>query len=746
MASLEDGFLYCPDERVPFADFGRINTYRLNSKSECDIIGYPQCDNSTCYYSNYPTCVNNNCKTSSVICSSQYSDIKGRKDAFQCDDNRLILLSQFCDEVVDCTDGSDEIKNEPGFKCNNCVLPQSNLYDGVAHCEDKSDLCLVNNSCFECLDKQLLISSKQVCDGRDDCYDMSDECLCEKYFDSKKCLDRFDTRKFKCFDSDSLSPLYSTGRSIYSSNKDISKTTKSSFIRCKNRLTASSNFIRAALCDGRPECMSYIDECSCPHPPRFCNDSCHTLYQMGDRYCDGVEDPAWRFINDTACPKGFDEKWCPKRFKCKANGKVSIDVLQVCDGIEDCDDQSDENDCPSTSKSSNLFSSETEMIANPVIKSAFWIIGFIVLIGNAYVMYSTSTFLRTARNITSLRFQHVIILNISIADFIMGVYLLTIAAYSVAYSGIYGVLDVQWRSSLSCSIIGNLAVISSEASCLLMVVLTAFRLVTIAKSIESLNLSILPWKVAVAATWLVSFFLSFFPIFRLRSQYFVHSFSFSNKFQNGTWTADKLKQFACTLAGLTNTEISDSGNEYKSMQNYLTNNLSAINASVNFFGYYGETSVCLPRFYVAHGDNSWEYTMFLITFNFLSFLFIAGSYLFIYKFSSKSSANFGKNRSAKQTAKMQKRIARIIATDFCCWIPICIMAYVRFSGVEFSVIAYQITAVLLLPINSALNPFLFSSLPDKLIKFCPRKCKDGNDRSSYTTGVAMAKTKHKNSK
>ena len=50
--------------------------------------------------------------------------------------------------------------------------------------------------------------------------------------------------------------------------------------------------------------------------------------------------------------------------------------------------------------------------------------------------------------------------------------------------------------------------------------------------------------------------------------------------------------------------------------------------SINLFGYYGETSVCMPRFYVTYGSSSWKYTLSIITLNFLSFLFIAVGYFF----------------------------------------------------------------------------------------------------------------------
>ena len=703
-----DGFIRCSDERILVRNKTRINIHRLHSVSECNDIGFPGCDNTTCYHTNFSTCVDDNCYKSHVLCTS-FCDQDLCRGVFQCSDNRTIFLSQYCDGIVDCFDGSDEMTNQPGFKCNGCVLPQSNLYDDVAHCDNSIDLHS-NERFFECFDNRLLILSEQVCDGVGDCYDTSDECLCDAYFDTDMCTNMFKDKSFQCFDNDNRNLWHSLLNDFASA---FAGGSRSGFVTCRTKFNES---IFAIPCDGRPECRDFRDECQCSNPPKFCNDSCRSYFLMGDRYCDGVEDPAWQYINNSDCPRGFDELFCPKRFNCNATGKLSIDVLSVCDGKPDCNDNSDENNCPTATNTLGIFSSDTEMIANLGIKSAFWIMGILVMVGNSYVIIKTISFLKTKQTLKDINFQRFIVLNISIADFVMGIYLITIASFDAAFSGFYGNVDREWRSSLKCSVIGSLAIISSESSCFLMVVLTSFRLKNITNAVESLNASSRPWMICIIAAWLFSFFLGIAPMFPHTSQYFLHSFSYSSPFQNDTWHRTDLEQFACRLSALSNKTIKFTGNKFQSVETFVAGSFPN-NASVKLFGYYGETSVCMPRFYVAYGESSWEFTLAIITINFLCFVFIAVSYFIIYKHSTSSSANLGTNRPNNQAATMQKRIARIIATDFCCWIPICVMTYVRL-GVEFSDIAYQISAVLLLPINSAMNPILFSSLFDKLIDLC----------------------------
>ena len=215
------------------------------------------------------------------LCSSfcPFTDQKACSLVFQCSDGSLFLASQFCNDVSDCPDNSDEIRNQPGFKCTqktagDCVLPQPNLYDNVSH-------CLNPGSCFRCLDQTLMISFDQVCDGVIDCYDMSDECLCFNNINTIQCNDIF---AFNQTLSPTICKVNSLTNNInpyfYQNNPVLIHSLLPSFYpdAFQSFLNSSTgndddNFVNLALCDtkrgrttailcdGRPECKDMSDEC-----------------------------------------------------------------------------------------------------------------------------------------------------------------------------------------------------------------------------------------------------------------------------------------------------------------------------------------------------------------------------------------------------------------------------------------------------------------------------------------------------
>ena len=76
--------------------FGRVNILMFKSISECDNIRYPTCDNSTCHNASVSNCVGLNCSTPRILCTSHCEEKEYCEGVFQCADDQLILLSQFC--------------------------------------------------------------------------------------------------------------------------------------------------------------------------------------------------------------------------------------------------------------------------------------------------------------------------------------------------------------------------------------------------------------------------------------------------------------------------------------------------------------------------------------------------------------------------------------------------------------------------------------------------------------------------
>ena len=76
--------------------------------------------------------------------------------------------------------------------------------------------------------------------------------------------------------------------------------------------------------------------------------------------------------------------------------------------------------------------------------------------------------------------NHVLILNLALADFIMGVYLFGLCSMDAKLSGIYCIKSDEWLHGFTCQLLGALVCLSSQASVLTLVLLTIIRVSTLA--------------------------------------------------------------------------------------------------------------------------------------------------------------------------------------------------------------------------------------------------------------------------
>ena len=70
------------------------------------------------------------------------------------------------------------------------------------------------------------------------------------------------------------------------------------------------------------------------------------------------------------------------------------------------------------------------------------------------------------------------------------------------------------------------------------------------------------------------------------------------------------------------------------------------------------------------------------------------------------------------------RVSMIVATDIACWLPIIMFTYASYFGVEIPDIVIPLSFIVLLPINSFVNPFLYSKIEVLLydmFKYCVQK-------------------------
>nr|XP_026689954.1 uncharacterized protein LOC100175554 isoform X1 [Ciona intestinalis] len=628
----------------------------------------------------------------------------------------FISKKQICDGNFDCPDLSDEClcqnQNTSNICANLCFGPST--VRGHCPCPPYSVPCLLSNDTNKEYEEQEIncIDSLKFCDGVLDCPNGADELYCGP--------------------GSERSERYYSHQCTRSQPKNIWAP------------------IEATACDGKPECIDMEDECldSCGEKPYFCSKmgptglfTCSEQYTLPGRLiCDGHKN----------CSKsGEDEIGCTNRFICKnETAKVySVRKSQVCDFVADCEDQSDEADChashfyceggkpffvdkrymfdgkrdcedgsdecPKDSFKGSVFSSAENMIESRFLQVMVWVMGILAIGGNAAVIVHTISLLcyHARRKLTKVAVVYsCLVLNLSIADLLMGVFLIALGIRSASTSGNYCLIDHSWRSGTPCSVLGTLAVLSSEVSLLTLAILSSYRMFCVIWPIQSRTLQV-HFSIGLAvSTWIFAGTIAFIPLSKMFQEYFVTQTMLSTNPYFFTELVDKpaFTTFSKILLSYKNdtSPAVQQGNLFTWER--MSKQLKDFNPeykAISYLGYYSTHATCLPKLFVDKRDLGWQFSLTVTITNFILCLYIVGAYAVIFRPRQVNKSSV----TSQGTRNMQKRIAILVATDCACWLPICLIAFLIFSGVEISNTVYSITAIIILPINSALNPLFYSN-------------------------------------
>ena len=315
------------------------------------------------------------------------------------------------------------------------------------------------------------------------------------------------------------------------------------------------------------------------------------------------------------------------------------------------------------------FANCESMFRNPAPRKSIWVIGSLSIIGSVFVLIWRRIF--KEKNVV----QDIMLRHLAVSDGLNGVYLYTVGAIDLLWSGEYYLHDFKWRNGWSCQLTGAIALLSSEVSLMMMSLISADRLKNIVFPYDGTALTQRATHILCCIIWGVGFLIAFFPMFGL--SYFDHPYGYHT--------------------------------------------------------YYGRSVVCLPLQLTSKKAPGWEYSVaFFVGLNFAFVLFITVTYTMIFAKSYLSSRRMARQGTAREiqarsksaTAKRERALARrvfcIILTDCVCWMPIIVIGLKSILEKSFSSpgdLAVWI-AVFVLPINSALNPILYTfSTPQVRAKF-----------------------------
>ena len=372
--------------------------------------------------------------------------------------------------------------------------------------------------------------------------------------------------------------------------------------------------------------------------------------------------------------------------------------------------------------------------------SVFMVLGVISFIGNITVIFIEVRALTRKRSVAKEKTVYrVLILNLSISDLLMGFY---ITFFPITFQ-FDELLEFNKIPEL-CHFFGVISVLSSEISVTVLVLICLYRWIGIAYPYKVIRLKEL--KIVIALMWIIWLIVALIPALSvdLIGFLFTDGIQFSDKSMHIKF--DKaLDLFKYISSGPRNNNVWQVKPVLRKLVKYnnrdllhtLLNHTGILKDNdFNYLGYYSYYYSCTLRTIITTPFFDQYYTLSILIYNFVAFIFIFTACIVICKHLAKNTKNVEQNgrtvneKKLSENNKIYLQLFLVIATDFLCWIPICVTAFYYYFSDHMSseskncdrasaFFKMSCAVLILMPINSVINPYLYSwHLWKKFLKKC----------------------------
>ena len=415
-------------------------------------------------------------------------------------------------------------------------------------------------------------------------------------------------------------------------------------------------------------------------------------------------------VND--CGDGSDEADCINHFICNRNSSTYrqqyIPLSSVCNGVIDCLDLSDE--CNEFCKA--------DLIERKVLKFSCFIIGVLAVTFNILIMKNNFLSLRHGDITPLCLLNKMLIILIGFGDLLVGVYLLVIAVVDQVKHTVFCTEQQDWRVSWHCSALGVISTVGSQLSLFSMTSLSLVRVYGIRLGLSAPTalrarhaLMILLLMIFLLS---ISIAISIIPLLPSLKDWFINALYIPGiPLFLGLPSKPIVQKTALTYYGRTRSDIHllSWDRIIDLVRNMFTKKTAKI--QIKPLSFYGDSPVCLFKYFVKPNEPQRLFSWTILIVNFVSFSVITLAYVMINILTRNSTRTVaGKSETAQlslqqRNKRLQRKISLIILTDFLCWVPFIFISFLHSIEVINATSWYGILSVVILPINSVINPFLY---------------------------------------